>query len=505
MIVPVVAACLALQTKPSVPRITAVSLFKNGYSFVARELPVSGSGQYVIEQPPMAAHGTFWHLPSAGVSILKATATQLERSAETAVPSLDDLIAENTGKKVTVDFIDLPSVSGTLMASIGDQIVLRTTEGVVFVMRSRIKRVVFHEEPDFKTAAKSFLPVVKLDVEAKAPGTITTVGLEHGLTWVPSYAIDLTNDKELLLICKATVMNELADLDNIEASFITGFPNMRFAGGVDPLTNPATLDAVLAMLIGSSFAPGPMANVTSQAAMSRADEMRGAQADFTQILPVPGVDQQLQELFFYRVPGISLKKGDRAAFNLFTAKAPYEHVYTWDVVRQVHSVGARIPGQDIWHTISFKNTSGKPLTTAVATTFQEGQILGQDLVNYTTAGAETEVRITKSLDIHAQSSEEQVSRDRAALVLPNTSIAYDLITVKGTLSVKNSRPKNARMRISLTVEGELVNAEGKPQTSKTTRGLGEINPATSLLWKPEVKAGETIELNYTYKAYVRTP
>jgi len=498
---------LDTQTKP---KITAVSMFKNGYSFIARRTDIPASGTYIVDEPPQAAHGTFWHLPSDGLSITSTASTTMEDKSTDTVGSLDGLINLNTGKQVTIDFVDVPSLSGTLMESIGDQLVVKTTEGIVFVSRSRIKRLVFQQEPNMKSPTSNFKRVMKIEVRAKQPGTIDTVGLEHGLTWVPAYAIDISDPKQLTLVAKATVINELDDLDNVDASFITGFPNVQFRGVPDPLTNPASMDSILSMLVGISFDKDSSNMMTQNAAPARASEGVG-RGDYTGGFIPSGEGEQLEDLFFYKLSNITLKKGDRAAYTLFSSTVPYHHLYSWDVSRLPYTYsyqndrGDRGPiPQEVWHSLTFKNESGKPFTTAVASTFQNGQILGQDLMRYTTPGTEAEVRITKALDIRTDAIEEEVSRERAALKLPSGN-TYDLIVVKGTLTAKNNRREPASMRISLAYDGEPVAADGNPKVIRGTKGLGDLNPITSLEWRPEIKAGDALKLTYTYKLYVRTP
>jgi hypothetical protein len=503
-------AALSLASIDTVtPRITAVSMFKNGYSFVSRQTNIASSGEYIVETPPQAAHGTFWHLPSEGIGILRTASTTILKPLDSTVGTLDSLIDLNTGKQIAVDFVDLPSITGKLMRGIGDQLVIKTPEGVVFVSRMRIKRLTFQDEPTFSNATKVEKRVMKMEVEAKNPGTIKTVGLERGLTWVPAYAIDISDPKKLKLVAKATIINELADVEDVDASFITGFPNVRFSHVVDALTNPTSMDQFLGMLVGQSFGGGGMGGaMTQNVAAGRTAEMFDKD-DFSGGFIPPATGEQLEDLFFYKLSHISLKKGDRAAYTLFSSEVPFQHLFTWDVVRQPYSYqmerdrnASQI--QTVWHSLTFKNESGKPFTTAVASTFQKGQLLGQDLMHYTTPGTEAEVGITKALDIRADAIEEEVSRERAALRLPSSN-TYDLITVQGTLTAKNNRSEVAKMRISLSYDGEHVAADGTPKVIKGTKGLGDLNAITALEWRPEVKSGDKLTLNYTYKMYVRTP
>jgi hypothetical protein len=126
------------------------------------------------------------------------------------------------------------------------------------------------------------------------------------------------------------------------------------------------------------------------------------------------------------------------------------------------------------------------------------------MLDYHSAGQETEVQLNKAMDIHGAAMEEEVTRNRAALQLPGGS-TYDLITVMGTLTAKNDRKDTAKMKIVDSFEGELVSADGNPKTTKGVKALGELNPNTTLEWRPEVGAGDTLKLTYTYKVYTRTP
>jgi hypothetical protein len=508
MIITAVAALAFASLNPDVqPKITAVSMFKNGFSFIARQTDIARSGDYIVEEPTEAAHGTFWHLPSDGISILRTSSTTIEKSNDVDAPNLQDVVRLNVGKQVTVDFSDLPSVTGTLMKSVGDQLVLKTESGIVFVQWAHVKRFLFKDMPVVTSPTKTAKRVMKLAVDAKNPGTITTIGLEHGLAWVPAYALILGDKNELQLVAKATIVNELADLDNVDASFITGFPNIRYSGVPDPLTSPYNLDQILQMLISGGFNYSH-ANLESQQA-SRITVVSADPApmgDFTGGFIPQGTGDQVEDLFFYKLSGITLKKGDRAAYTLFTYKTPYEHVFTWNANQQGYYGGTiRQDNQDVWHSLTFKNAGDKPLTTGVVSVFSKNQILGQDVMTYTSAGADTEVQLNKAMDIKTSMVLEELTRDRAALQLPGTNSTYDLITVKGTLMVKNNRKDASKMRISTTFTGDLLTSDDQPKVTKGATNLGDLNPSSTLSWKPEVKAGETKTITYTYKVYVRTP
>ena len=196
--------------------------------------------------------------------------------------------------------------------------------------------------------------------------------------------------------------------------------------------------------------------------------------------------------------------------NLFKFEAEYKHIYTWDIDDQVDVNGNYKPAppngqdiaQDVWHTIKFKNGSKKPLTTAPATVFNKGELIGQTMMNYCMADGDCDVRINKALDVRADASEEEVSRDRGAIKDRYNNPRFDLVTVKGSLLVMNGRKDKVQMTITKNLTGEVISNTGSPVVTKTTRGLRQVNTTSKLTWKPEVKSGEKLTLEYSYKLYV---
>jgi hypothetical protein len=220
---------------------------------------------------------------------------------------------------------------------------------------------------------------------------------------------------------------------------------------------------------------------------------------------VPG--QQVEDLFFYKQPDLTLKKGERSYIVLFDMEAPYQDLYTWD---QVDSTRNNVEYQpvpegpgDVWHELTFTNTSGQPFTTAVATTMRDGEVIGQDTMHYVSPKAKAELRITKALDIRAEAAEEEVTRQREALKRTPNSSAYDEVTLKGTLAITNSKSQEVKLRIRKDFTGELVSSDDNPESTKTVKGLIQINPTGRLVWNLTLKPGEKRKITYTYKLYVR--
>ncbi len=205
---------------------------------------------------------------------------------------------------------------------------------------------------------------------------------------------------------------------------------------------------------------------------------------------------------------MTLKRGERGYYPLFTAEVPYEHVYEWkigDTLDEQDRYGNRDQREpeadEIWHSIRLTNAGSVPWTTAPAMTMQEGQILGQDLIHYTSVGAKTTVRITKAVDIKAEHAESEVDRKRNAAVFYGSS--YDLVDVRGTLKATNYKDKRLTMTISKELSGEMVQSTPEARVERTAKGLKKVNPKSILTWELPVDPRGRVEIEYSYRVYVR--
>jgi len=59
------------------------------------------------------------------------------------------------------------------------------------------------------------------------------------------------------------------------------------------------------------------------------------------------------------------------------------------------------------------------------------------------------------------------------------------------------------MRIRKELTGELLSATGNPESVALGKGARAYNPRYRLTWQPTVKAGEKLELAYTFKILIR--
>ena len=498
--VPTFVAGLALAA-PLELSVSSASLFKNGYAVVVREAALGATGEYVIEDMPRAVLGTMWISATPGTKIESVIVTNQETTSERNVTSLDEMLTANVGKRLAFRVSDRV-VEGELVSADGNVIVIRTHSGTTAINKGAVYEVSSQGEMIWKVKSTTTKPVMKMRITAGRGAKLSIVSLERGLTWFPGYSLDISDSKKLRLVSKATILNDLADLPNIEVRLITGFPNVPFVGWWDPLTSRESVDQFTAQLMQMGT-PEQLRERRDAFAnqMGQLAAPRGGFDESFNISPLPGISSE--DLFFYRLPNINMKRGDRGYFILLAMESEYSHIYEWDIPDRVNEsryVQQEDRPGDVWHSIKFKNNSQQPLTTGPATIFKNGEIMGQDSLLYTSVNAETTAKMNKALDVRAEDFEEEIAR--VVLEQPIRGSWYDVVTLKGTLSITNSKTENIDLKITKELTGEMISSDGNPKVRTITRGLRAVNPRQMLEWQIPLKAGEKRTITYTYKVHL---
>lgn len=510
------AVLLQAKTEMTSPEIVSVSMFKNGFAFVTRRIKLKDGTANVVEVP-QASLGTLWFwTPEGELKKIYTNESASKVKTEQSLATFDQLVRKNVGKQVYIESQSAPPQDGKIKSAEGDLLILETQSGNVAIRKDSIKFLKtsddkFEWKQTVETETKEKFYTIEADKKAKE---VMIMSLERGVSWAPGYAVDITKEGTLTLASKATVMNDLLALENVPVRLITGFPNLQFKDILDPFTAGMSNDVWLGTL-STGGAPGGFggggrgraSEMMTQNAYAPA--MRSADVNWGGSDASQAGGEQIGDLFFYDLDKFSSKKNSRIYQNLFRFDSKYEHIYTWDIEDRVDTNGNYRPvpssqqdAEEIWHTVKFKNGSGKPLTTGAATIFNKGELIGQTMMNYIPAGGDVSLRINKALDVRPEANEEEVSRERAAIRDQYNNPRWDLVTVKGTLEITNSRKEEVQLNLVKQFTGELVKADGEPAVVKTTKGLRQMNPAGKMTWKPKVKPGECLHLEYTYKLYV---
>jgi len=525
----VVSTAKADETTPTIQtRINTVSLFKNGLGFIRREAEITKGDCVVFDKLPIPIHGTFWVYPSNGdIGISDLIAYMQETIEDQTATTIPDLLEANIGTSVQVrigdedircKLVSIPTNRQSQTASnvnrssynpkdSGSIVLLQTSNMTFAANKSDIKQIGCTNNLNTIIKRPKKTATIKLrTLDHKSHGKLAICYLSKGITWIPSCMIDIADEKKAHLTAKAEVINEMDDIENVTVNFITGFPNLQFSGVVDPIAMSGDLASFLNSLQNPQEPQRHAAVMQQRVMMNAYAPVYGAE-DISPTYSTKAIEGQTSEdLFFYSQKDVMLKKGERGYYPLYAIDVPYEHVYEWkigntlDENEHYRSTDPK-KAEEIWHSIRLTNTGSLPWTTAPAMTMQHGQMLGQDIIYYTSPGAKTIVKITQAIDVKAEQAEFETERKRNAANYYGYN--YDLVNVQGKLKAVNYKDKDIKLTITKDLSGEVISNSPAGSVTQVVKGLKSVNPNCVLVWELPIKARDKAEIEYQYKVYVR--
>ena len=526
------------------PEVKRVAVFKNGYAFTYREgdAQVSNGWAYTTNAPT-GVLGTIWGystLPS--VRVTQMLASQRDKSETKRVGTTLEILYLNEGAKIR--FMDeddkkyegtyqilgqslLTATPGTVFSEDAMTVAVKTETGTLFFPVSRMKNIEILGQPKMEREMKTRENRLMMKVDGARDGQSINLGIasmERGIRWIPAYRVEAKGApvKEAKLELEAMVINELTDLKNSEVYFVVGVPHFLFQESVSPLSMNSAFAGV-----SSYFAPG--------AGSSRRDSM--SNAIMTQVATVGGetnesnfmpdalptvADEErsnsfsADQLFLYQANDIDLKKGERASLRLFSLTVPASEVFEWtlndasDTQNRYLEYGrgsSTIPivqdlSSKVWYGLRLKNQTGMPWTTAPAISFRDWKPMGQDMLTFTPVGGENILRVTPATEVVGTHTLEEKARERTQLRYSGSMYDFDLVTVEGTIKLRNVKKDTVEVVITRDLVGEALTATDGGTIARQGFNLQAINPNSVVKWNLKVPTGEK-EVRYTYKIYVR--
>lgn len=492
------------------PRVLII--FKNGLSWIEHRGEVAlSNGWGSIPAIPEAAFGTV-SLTSDEVKVDEIRTAGGSRDAVRGGSTLDGILAGSAGRMVTLRVGDR-EVSGRLLpseqrSSADVELFQRNgwaePHGIVLVEsggkttaipRNLITAVTF--DGDAPPTGDRVRPSLRFHVaESSTSAPVRLSYVRPGIGWFPDYSITLDGHGRAALTMRATLVDDGEDLRDTDVFFAVGVPNFAFGQVESPLSARQSL-AELFRALGQGAAEvfSAMANsmnITSQAATSNTRRTSGFDAMTTE-----GTSgESAEDFFFYSRKGITLARGERAAFPLLEASVKYSDLYTLDIPREA----ANETPDKVWHSIKLENPTKLPWTTAPALVIADGRPVAQETLQYTPANGETTLRLTVANSIVVDRHESEASRQRESVRrFDNT---WDAVTVEGTIDIRNFKDESVVLAISRDIEGEAIRATG-PRVTRIAAAPRAMNPIERLEWEIPLRAGEQKTIKYQYKVFVR--
>jgi hypothetical protein len=546
--------------------IKEVTVFKDGHAFVVHEgrLPVDAKGHVVLDRLPTPVLGTFWpYSADPDVKLSAVTASRRRVSGQQTALDLRGLMEANPGARVDLVDMDGQTISGRLkglpsrpveellaMDTVPDRdlvpakggvVLLETGQGVLALPLERIRSVSFKDTPAAKYSSETFRNLLTLDFAwpEAGPKRDIDVGMAYvqkGLRWIPSYKVTIGTNGKARVQLQATLVNELADLENVSANLVVGVPTFVFKETVDPMAlqqRVAQLGDYFDAKSASGFA---LANAIVSQVGAREDRFRDENDRRNQPDAGPEVEggEADQDLYVFTVKRVTLKKGERMVLPVAEYELAYRDVYVLELpfappmeVRANASDAqqqqlARILGAPHFvHVLRLTNAGQEPLTTAPALIASGDRVLGQGMMSYTAPGGDCDLALTMAVDIKVEKRDKESGRVPNALTLDGS--AYLRVDLNGTIAITNRRGEAVDIEVTRSILGladaagqagkaEMVNAyeEGEAVTRPVWWGWygwpgwwGAVNGVGQFTWKTKVEAGKKVTLTYKWHYFWR--
>lgn len=533
------------------PEIKRVAVFKNGFAFTYREGEVQvQNGWAYTNDPPIGVLGTVWgYSTTPNVRVLQLLASETERRETSRITNIAEMLLANEGSRIR--FTDTNNTNkiyeGTFEIMSRDRnfsvlraanyqfpeseivVALKTETGTAFFPAASIRNIEIVGQPKMEKSLLTKEKQLGIKIEGASPGRPTNLGiaaLERGIRWIPAYRVEVKGSpvKEAKLELEAMLINELADLKNSEIYFVVGVPHFMF----QDLMSPLSINTAFAGVSGffrqgagnsrrDSFSNAIMSQVSTNEYTYRGDE----EDEDDNVTPTIAADDQgdgfsAEQLFLYQAKQIDLKKGERSSVRVFSLTVPASEIFEWTLNDSAETRGRYLDNSNssnsipftqdltskVWYGLRLKNNTGMPWTTASAISFREWKPLGQDMLTFTPVGGENILRVTPATEVIGTQKLEEISRTQTQLRYGGGNYEFDLITVKGTIKLRNIKKEPVEMVLKRNLVGDVTEASDGGMISREGLNLQAVNPNSIVKWNVTLPSGEK-EISYSYKIFVR--
>jgi hypothetical protein len=535
---------LALQAQdagappPAIP-IREITVFKDGHALLLHEgeMLVDAAGNVVIDGLPQPVIGSFWPYSAEARAPLSAVVAghrnvRIERDAT----SILDLLKANKGAQITITLKTRDVVTGTLLDLQGGLVLLKSVDGLKPLALEAIDTVTFRDRGDTKVSEDQDRTALtlRLDWGAQAPAKTARVGmmyLQKGIRWIPSYRIDIDGQGQATVKLQATLVNELADLDNVSAHLVVGVPSFAFKDTPDPIS----LQRAVAQL-SRAFQPDNQTAYAFGNAIYSQRSRGGEVRNVSDAAPAEaaGLDGDSHEdLHVFSIKKLSLKKGEVMVLPVTEFKVEYKDVYAIEIpMTPPQDVQAQMRGQDptevdrlfrspkAIHKIRLVNKTSQPITTAPALILQGGRLIAQGMTTYTSSGGVSDVELTTAVDIQVKKTDTEKGRLPEALRWYNNT--FQQVKLEGRICLTNYRKAPVEVEVSRVVLGEVAEpvkggSVEKLNLMEDRKGVpgqpnyyywysswwwwNQVNPVSRITWKATLEPGKSTDLDYAWSYY----
>ena len=545
-----------------------VTIFKDGHAFVLHEgpMPTDADGNVVLDYLPRPIVGTFWtYSTDAKAKLTGVVSGKRLVSVDRTALTIPELIEANIGARVRITEAGLsayetvilavptrsseelnrssPPSSPDVLPQRGKIVLLKFEGGIKAVPIESIREITFLEQPRPTLAHEEFrnIMTLRLDWDKDPPARTADVGMmyvQRGIRWIPSYRIDMDGKGQAVVKLQATLINELADIEDVKAHLVVGVPTFAFEDTPDPISLQETVAALSRHFRSSSQTAYAFSNaIMSQAVRPvRPDEV-ARNREVLDLGPDVAGSGKHEDLYVFTLEHVTLRKGQRMVVPLAEYTLTYRDVFVLDLpfgpppeVRQrfnneqMAQLARLFHSPKVMHKIRLANSAECPLTTAPALILRQGRVIAQGMMTYTAVGASSDLELTTAVDISVEKLDNETDRIPNAAKWDGHNYAQSKLT--GTIHLTNHRAETVDLEIRRSVLGHIDSASHEGSIEHLGRHEGEwmtpdgypswwgwynwpywwyhFNAVGRVTWKCELKPGKSIELEYKWHYFWRS-
>jgi hypothetical protein len=495
-----VSAQSALTTKK-------LTIYKNGTALVSKEGTLNlKNGSALLPIPAQALYGTYWlgsgkDNPVKHLQFRNDTLKTNKRCATVA-----QFLAGNVGKQATIYYKISEHNDKVLSGIVAEyyqptgMVKIKNDKGSSWLNTSMIYQVEFKENENLTYLEDSVARMTVLQATtATEKIALQEFYMQQGMNWIPSYFLKLKDDKNARLEMKATIENFNEAINNAETELVVGSPNLHFGKKLDPMAyDYLTVDNVY----GDGGANYGNARVQYKT-MNMAMDAEAAVPAFNYNFETEG--EKSNDLYIYKLGKISLPKDGKGNFPIFAKELEYKDKYEGTIPDYVNFFSTRYVNPeestyDVFHSLEIKNTSGVPFTTAPIMVLNEkDQFLAQDELKYTPNGSNTNVRLSKAIDITMKCAEEEKSKNDNEKKIGK--VVYGKVVLKGTITVDNFQDKEVTISITKNLLGEILSQSDNGKVTKKKNYYNNMNASSEVKWEVTLKGNSKKTITYEYEVF----
>ena len=566
------ATLFAVEKEEILPApVKALDFFKTGLTVVRRQITPPEDGKpFYFSGEISPAYGTFWIFSDEAVTIAAKEETVLTNNGplmadipyylrfkgqqgrvwfKTDLANFEETLKWLASGEAAEQFLTVPppesergaktyKADGVIEGRSGQDLVLRLANKAA--LRIPLESVTLVSGKEDQELKKSKIKLWRV-TGAKKPFFVEY--LTSGMTWAPSYRLELDKDGKSYLSMAADLRNDFEEIKDTDLTLVSGQPTLQFKNTsslLDLRITPESffrsvgwgfeqpivrkLDYAKRPLNKPVAMPGAKAKA-SYSAMGAAKEsaaMDVAMADEEVVVEEMVVDmpaaaagfadtgkEQGADISYVSIGKHSLEKGAAAHIPCGTAEVEVERKAEWKIEPRRYLNGVPVPEyegsgvQTLYDTLSFKNPFSFPLTEGAMEVTEGGHIYSQSMREWINPGQKVSMNLTKALSLTGK-VEESVDK-KAKQVKRRKKIDGENVEgyekkVNGKLTLHNYRGTAAKVKITLNVYGDLEKfaiPEDKLVESKDKEN--DLNTLRERTWEMEVPAGgeEVFEYHYT--------